>query len=119
MSLDERPAPQAPIAIIPRPPPWATVALSGDIDLVTAPDMLDRLLAAAASGERPGVVADFSYVTFIDSSGVRALERTGARLGANGQGLIVRSPSRSLLMMVELFGLPDLLGSPDSGHVDC
>jgi anti-anti-sigma factor len=63
--------------------------LEGELDMATAGDLTELLLAASA-GDTP-LVLDFSGVSFMDSSGLRALLE-GAEL-PNGSGPIVsRTP---------------------------
>jgi len=48
------------------------VALSGEIDIVTAPEVCDAL-AGAASEAATGIVVDLGDVTFMDAAGLGAL----------------------------------------------
>lgn len=62
-----------------------TALLRGDVDLATAPSLLRELLGAVA---RPvaSVTVDLGYVTFLDSSGVGALNT--AREAAEDNGVV-------------------------------
>ena len=64
--------------------------LEGELDMATAGDLTELLLAASA-GDTP-LVLDFSGVSFMDSSGLRALLE-GAEL-PNGSGpIVIQDPS--------------------------
>ena len=82
-----------------------TLVLRGEIDSYTAPD-----LAAQLAGEPPVETVDVAGVTFIDSSGLRALvEAHQARIVA-GSRLVLRSPSAAVQRLLEISGL--------AGHLD-
>lgn len=55
-----------------------TVAVGGDVDLVTA-ELLEREIAGAVSGDGAVIVVDLTDVTFIDSAGISVLLK-GRRL---------------------------------------
>lgn len=81
----------------PGPPPRLRVA--GEIDLVTAGELVSAA-STAASGD---LVLDLSGVTYFDSSGVRALmelkQRYGERLAVVG--------NTSVRMILDILGLSD------------
>ncbi|MBT2408503.1 MULTISPECIES: STAS domain-containing protein [unclassified Streptomyces] len=60
-----------------------TVAVTGEIDIATAP-LLANALHAALAGNTPRVEADFSAVSFCDCSGLSVL--LGIRHQADSQG---------------------------------
>jgi anti-sigma B factor antagonist len=72
--------------------PATVIAVSGELDIHTAPDLTEVLSPALAAG-RP-VVVDLTDVTFMDSSGlsvfVTALKR--AREAGNSLGLVIAEP---------------------------
>jgi anti-sigma B factor antagonist len=56
--------------------------LSGDIDLASAPAMLEQLVAFAENGVEDGrLVIDCSALTFIDSTGLSVLEAASKKTG--------------------------------------
>jgi anti-sigma B factor antagonist len=74
------------------------VAVQGEVDPVTAPE-LEQALFAAAQGARD-LIVDLSGTTFFDSSGIHALMRVGSWANAEGTRLsLVCGPScvRSVL----------------------
>jgi anti-sigma B factor antagonist len=92
-------------------PGQVVVAVAGEIDVSTAPD-LERALADAGAEKR--VVLDLSECQFIDSSGLRTL--LGARSAAESAGgslvLVVSDPG--LLRVFEVVGLGDILEIHDT-----
>ena len=72
--------------------PATVIAVSGELDIHTAPDLTEVLSPALAAG-RP-VVVDLTDVTFMDSSGlsvfVTALTR--AREAGTSLGLVIAEP---------------------------
>jgi anti-sigma B factor antagonist len=88
----------------------ATIMVSGELDLATVP----QLSAAVAEHDDAGLlVLDLTAVTFIDSTGVRALieaDRSCARSGSRLAMLAGDGPVRRLL------GLCKLDGPPGAGH---
>ena len=64
------------------------VGVTGEIDLTNA----DAMQAAAEGTATPVVVLDLSAVTFLDSSGIRAIDRVRRELLAAERSLVVVSP---------------------------
>lgn len=80
------------------------VAVAGEIDAHTAPELAAAL--AAESG-RDELVVDLSGVEFVDSSGLRALlEEHHTRTG-DGRRLVLRRPSGVVLRLFEVAGVRD------------
>ena len=82
-----------------------TLVLQGEIDSYTAPDLAERL-----GGEPPIEVVDLAGVTFIDSSGLRAIVEAHQARSAAGTRLVLRSPSAAVQRLLEISGL--------AGHLD-
>lgn len=79
-----------------------TVTVTGDIDSHTAGDLeaaLDQHPAAA------DVTLDLAAVTFVDSSGLRAIVRTHRRLTDGGGTLALREPSDPVRRLLDITGL--------------
>jgi anti-sigma B factor antagonist len=62
------------------------VSAHGDVDSTTAPELETELLETVDSGAHR-VVVDLTEATFLDSSGVHVLVRTGERLQSSGPQL--------------------------------
>ncbi len=84
------------------------VALSGEIDEDTSGALLLRLpqIAAGSTGD---VVLDMDMVSFIDSSGLRALLDLRRRMTSEGRRLLVRNASGPVRRLLELSGMDGLL----------
>lgn len=101
-----------------RPAPEVVVTIAGEIDMLTAPTLRERL--GQAMGPRGTVVVvDASAVTFIDCAGLRELLAAHTRLAVSGRTLVVRSPSRPVAELLELTGLTvTFAAAPVAGKVD-
>ena len=82
----------------------AVVRVVGEIDLETAPALESRLVELAGSGTRV-VTVDMAEIDFIDSTGLHALVVGYRALRALGGDLLVQSPSRNAVRILELSGL--------------
>jgi len=81
----------------------ATVlAVSGEIDLATAPD-LQQALAAASGAEH--VVADLSAVTFMDSTGLRVLISAHEAASTAGHKLSLVAPEGMVTKVLRITGV--------------
>ena len=80
-----------------------TVTVAGELDIVTAPGLMGRLLKAAdAHTER--LVLDLSGLAFVDVAGARALDQTYTLLQAVCP-VILRAPRPSVRRVFGLTGL--------------
>ncbi|MEV4416681.1 STAS domain-containing protein [Catellatospora sp. NPDC049609] len=89
------------------------VTLSGEVDLSVADELHGWLTGAA--GDHPGlpVAVDMAAVTFIDSSGIRALVRARADVTATGGGLRLVNTAGMALRVLQVAGVyAHLSGDP-------
>ncbi|MGZ6707676.1 MAG: STAS domain-containing protein [Solirubrobacteraceae bacterium] len=88
----------------------ATVAVTGELDLATAP----RLSSAVAEhGDAKVLVLDMTATTFIDSTGVRTLLQAHGRSAGSGSRLVVVAGDgavRRVLELCELDGRLTIVG---------
>jgi len=84
------------------------VSVSGEVDLVTAPDLRATLDEALGHG-RARLVLDASRLAFMDATGLRELVRAYVRLAGVGGTLEIRNPPALLVRLVEVTGLADVL----------
>lgn len=84
--------------------------VSGEVDLLVAPELLDTILCAGMASGRPRtVVVDLAGVTFMDSSGLGALLEAQRRLpGLDCQLLVVDLPE-PLRQLMASTGLAQVL----------
>jgi anti-sigma B factor antagonist len=83
------------------------VAVAGEVDAETAPQLRDALLAALADAE--AVVVDLDSVTFMDSSGLSALLVAHRAAEASGGTLRLRDVPGRVMKLLTITGLDELL----------
>ncbi len=80
------------------------IALSGEVDLYTAPEFKQQLLEVIGQGGKQ-VVVDFSDTTFIDSTTLGVLVGGVKRLRPNGGQLSLVCSDRNITKIFEITGL--------------
>jgi anti-anti-sigma factor len=86
----------------------AVVAASGELDIATAPQLLDAV-AMLAPPATTAIAIDLSALTFIDSSGINALRAAVRAAGSRGAGAIVASPSQRVQRVLELVRIAEII----------
>jgi anti-sigma B factor antagonist len=89
------------------------VAVAGEIDLFTAPEFKQRVMAPIAAGV-DRVVVDLTATTFIDSSSLGALIGAHRRLKSNGGRLIVACDTEPIVKTFRITGLDAVFTIVDS-----
>jgi anti-anti-sigma factor len=90
----------------------ATIALSGELDMATAPILSDSLARFEGNGVST-IVLDLHDLTFIDSTGLHVSLEARNRAMSNGQRLLVRGASPTAQRHVEIVGQQFLLDDPE------
>jgi anti-sigma B factor antagonist len=80
------------------------LAASGEVDIATAPELREAVDAVLASGALD-VWLDVSAVTFMDSTGVRALLDTRDALSGTGRTFAVICPPGPVRRVIQIAGL--------------
>jgi anti-sigma B factor antagonist len=80
------------------------IALSGEVDLYTAPEFKQQLLDVIGKGAK-GVIVDFSNTTFIDSTTLGVLVGGVKRLRTNDGQLSLVCSDRNITKIFEITGL--------------
>jgi anti-anti-sigma factor len=89
------------------------IAPSGELDIASAPEF-EQAIADATAEPGAELVLDLRELTFMDSTGLRALAQTNARADEAGFALsIIRGP-RQIERVLEISGLADLLPLVDA-----
>ena len=88
--------------------PAAGLAVRGEVELATAPELTAALDAAIRESAGPFVI-DLSRVDFLDSSGIHCLVRARALLGREDRPLRVVCPAGAARRTLGLAGLDELL----------
>jgi anti-anti-sigma factor len=82
-----------------------TVVVSGDIDVVSAPQIETALRQAERTlDDSAPVIIDVSAVAFIDSSGLRVLLAASRRSAEAGRRLVLRSPGHAVTRLLSITG---------------
>jgi anti-sigma B factor antagonist len=87
----------------------AIVAVSGDVDISTSPDLREALAHAVAAGNR-AVVVDLGDVRFIDSTGLGVLVGAFTAVRNAGGRLAVVNDHSAVLKVLTITALYDVLG---------
>jgi len=84
------------------------LALSGQLDVVSAPELarrLDEVLAEAHAR----VMLDLNGLEFVDSAGVSVLIKAKREAEASGRALVLHGPTEQLERVFALVGLAEWL----------
>ena len=90
--------------------PVARVHLVGELDVNTAPLVADELTNVVAEGVT-SVVVDVAELTFVDSTGLRAILAGREKLQAEGATLVLEGASGVVERVLDMTGLRGLLAS--------
>jgi anti-anti-sigma factor len=88
----------------------ARVQLAGELDVNTAPLVADQLTRLVAEGVT-SVVVDVANLTFVDSTGLRAILAGREKLQAEGASLVLEGASGVVERVLDMTGLRGLLAS--------
>lgn len=80
------------------------LAVRGDVDLLTAPELGAIVDSTIDRGHRP-LTLDLSACGFMDASGLRVIAAAVGRLGSTGDMLTVRSPSALTVRILDITGM--------------
>jgi anti-sigma B factor antagonist len=90
-----------------RPP--TVLSVGGDLDLNTAPELLQALTRLVDDGRR-AVVVDLTGVGFCDSSGLSVLVRVRNRLTELGGSVTLAAATPIVQRVLEVSGLDEIFG---------
>jgi anti-anti-sigma factor len=91
------------------------VALSGEMDIATSPELVSRLAGVRGTGPY-WVLVDLSRLSFIDSSGIKALVSSAKTVEANGGALVIVAPPPQLEKVFDIVQLSSVI--PVSASLD-
>jgi anti-sigma B factor antagonist len=82
----------------------SVVALTGELDLATAPELRERLGVLSEQGQNE-VTLDLTHLDFVDSTGLSVFVMAFNRAQAGGGSLMIRNPSLPVMRIFEITGL--------------
>ncbi|WP_197523355.1 STAS domain-containing protein [Actinokineospora pegani] len=90
------------------------VAVTGEVDLATAPQLEAKLADAVRVPGATGVRVNLAGVEFMDSAGLRVL--VAARAAAEQKGLVLTlaAPHDRVRRIIQITGLSEVFGLADS-----
>ncbi len=89
------------------------IVVSGEVDASTVASLVRFI--TPLPGESGAVTVDMSGVSFMDSSGLRALVDAHREAERSLRRLIITNPSRVVVRLVDLSGLGDVLHVSQEG----
>ncbi|MGH9076620.1 MAG: STAS domain-containing protein [Acidimicrobiales bacterium] len=94
-------------------PPYAVLAVRGEVDVYTAPRLREKLVELVSQGELH-VVVDLEGVDFLDSTGLGVLVGGLKRLRSHEGDLTLVCTQQRILKVFEITGLTKVFGIHDS-----
>ena len=91
----------------------ARVAVTGDLDLATAPE-LSAELAGVERDDVRSIMLDVRDVTFIDSTGLHAIIGAWKRAQSNGHQLVVVGATPAARRLCQIVGTSFILDDPSA-----
>ena len=88
--------------------PVVTVAVAGELDLATAPELLNRVNDLIEAGHHR-VVLDLRDLTFCDSAGLSVLARIRKKVAQFDGALTLARPSSIVRAVLELTGMTEVI----------
>jgi anti-anti-sigma factor len=89
-------------------PTCTVVAVEGELDMSTAPDLNDVLNTAIAARE-VSLVLDLASLDFCDSAGLAVFVGAHNRLDASGRRLVVAAPTEAVARVLDLSGVSQVI----------
>jgi anti-sigma B factor antagonist len=84
---------------------WLTVHLAGEMDMATAPALIDEVGKLIEVKDQAPIALETSHVTFCDSSGLNALIRLWKRARSAGVELVILRPHARLGRLLSMTGV--------------
>jgi anti-anti-sigma factor len=91
-------------------PPTTVVSVGGELDLTTAPELL-QALTALVDDRRHQLIVELSRLNFCDSSGLSVLVRVKNRLDELGGDVTLAGPTPIVERVLEVSGLAEVFGT--------
>jgi anti-sigma B factor antagonist len=94
-------------------PPFVILAVTGEVDVATAPSLRARLLEMISQG-KVNLIVDLEGVDFLDSTGLGVLVSTVKRVRTTGGDLALVCTRQPILKVFEITGLTTVFAIHDS-----
>jgi anti-anti-sigma factor len=94
------------------------VAVTGELDMNTAPELHD-VLAAAIDAREVNLVLDLADLRFCDSAGLAVLVGAHNRLDADGRRLVVAAPTAAVARVLDLSGVSQVIPTAEDPDEAC
>lgn len=91
----------------------AVLAVRGEVDVYTAPQLREKLIELVDQGRRK-IVVDLEGVEFLDSTGLGVLVGGLKRVRSHDGDLVLVCTQRRILKVLEITGLTKVFGIHDS-----
>lgn len=88
--------------------PVSVLAVEGELDMTTAPQLTQAAEALVADGHGR-LVLDLGKLTFCDSAGLGAIVRIFRRVGDTGGSLAIAQPTPIVRSVLDLTGMSDAI----------
>lgn len=85
-----------------------SILLSGGIDYSTQENVRNAIEKALSAGQTQEIHVDFGGVTFMDSSGIRALVVLHKKASEQGKTLVLKNCSKSIRELFEIGGFDQM-----------
>jgi anti-anti-sigma factor len=95
-----------------RKPSHFVVSLDGELDIATAPALMDTVTRLLSANTVEQLQVDLGEVRFLDSSGVRALLQARNAVEAGGAAFAVSRPSEFVSEVLRMAAVDHLLAPP-------
>lgn len=92
---------------------WAVLAVSGEVDVATAPRLRERLVSMVTDGQHR-IVVDLEGVDFLDSTGLGVLVGALKRVRTHDGELSLVCTQPRILKVFEITGLTKVFSIHDS-----
>src|SRR5437588_10376311 len=89
-----------------------TVFVTGELDVATAP-ALESAVVGVLDGQDGELCLDFSGLTFIDSTGIRAVMQVHNKVASFGSRMIILSPTAPVRRVLEITGFDRVMDVRD------
>lgn len=89
--------------------PSTTIALVGELDPATAPQLDEAIESVLQDQGVNRLVLDLTGLTFLDSSGLRVFVTAREALSSRGGELALRGPSANTQRLLDITGLGEII----------